>query len=148
RYYSCGDHGRPRRARPDPRMAVPFGYRRGPTQLLRGQMVAVRKTVHLTRNDLSTIRRWLKDKENITASPGGASLAHLGKAFEIEGVELVDDAAVQSGDDVSILFSLLLRTTLPDDDWRSDAASGTVVVRKSDKGVKVRAARIESIEAS
>lgn len=111
-------------------------------------MGAVRKTLQFSKTDLSAIRRWLEDKDNVTTSPGGASLANLGKNFEIEGVELVDDAAVQTGEDVSILFSLLLHTTLPDDDWRSDAASGTVVVRKTDAGVKVKEARIESIDAS
>ena len=111
-------------------------------------MVAVRKTLVFTKTDLNKIRRWLEDKDNVTTSPGGASLADLGKKFEIEGVELVDDAAVRTGEDVSMLFNLLLHTTLPDDDWRSDGASGTVVVRKTDEGVEVRGARIESIDAS
>lgn len=109
-------------------------------------MVTQRKRPTLSKADLQKISKWLKTKSNVISSPGGAMLNELGKEFRIEGVELIDDAAVRQGDDLAILFNLFLHTTLANDDWRSDGATGTVVVRKTDHGVVIRAARIEGIE--
>lgn len=111
-------------------------------------MSNTRKRPPLTARDRATISRWLRNKQNVISSPGGASLNELGKNFEIEGVELVDDAAVRRGDDLAILFNLFLHTTLPDDDWRSDGATGTIVVHKTDGGVEIKEARVESIDVT
>jgi hypothetical protein len=88
------------------------------------------------------------DKTNVLSMPGGASLNDLGKAFDIKGVQLVDDAAVRQGDDLAILFNLFLETTLPDNDWRSDGATGTVVVHRSERGIEVKEARIEGVDVT
>lgn len=102
----------------------------------------------LDKQDLQQIRSWLMDKKNVISMPGGTSLNDLGKTFDIKGVELVDDAAIRQGDNLAILFNLFLETTLPNNDWRSDGATGTVVVHRSERGIEIKEARIEGVDVT